>query len=173
MVKKLWLDTIPILLVITMFAFVLGVYYGLFEIPFLYQITTTTGQTMWHFDTAKYFINLNGAFNSISELTLERNPLEWKNTDASMLESEFWTTLLHNMAFIANWLIFMMNLGLFVIKFIAYLAINLLCIMGMVRQPTQWTNPQTMELQTYNPNWLMEIFTWLATNLQINYIIPD
>ncbi len=172
MIKKIWLDTIPILLVIAMFAFVLSVYYGLFQIPFIYQITTATGQTMWRFDTAAWFRNLNGAFGSIEELELKQNPLEWQSTDAGMLEGEFWTVLLNNIAYMFNFLIYALNIFLFVVRLIAYLATNILCIIGFVRQPMTWQNPYTLQTTTFEPNWLMNISLWISHNLQIPFIIP-
>lgn len=167
MIKKMWLDTIPILIIIAMFGFVLGVYFGLFNIPFIYQITTATGQKMWSFDVPHWLQNINGAFVGFDKLKLEKNPLEWQSTNASMLDSEFWETLLNNIAYCFNWIIYLFNVILFVVRLIAYIIVNILCILGMVKDPMTWNG------QTYEPNWLMEIFIWISNNLQIPFINPN
>ena len=172
MIKKLWLDTIPILIVIAMFGFVLGVYFNLFEIPFIYKITTTTGQQMWRFDIPHWLQNINGAFVGFEQLVLEKNPLHWINSDASFLQEEFWTTLLNNLAYCFNYLIYALNVILFVVRLIAYVVVNILCILGMVKEPMTWQNPYNGAINTYEPNWLMEIFIWISQNLQIPFIQP-
>lgn len=166
MIKKLWLDTIPIMIIISMFAFVLGVYFGLFEIPFLYQITTATGQKLWHFDTAHWLQNINGALVGFEKLKLESNPLEWQTTEEGFLNSEFWQVLLNNIAYMFNYLIYVLNIFLFIIRLIAYIIVNILCIIGFVKDPITWSG------HTYEPNWLMNIFLWISNNLQIPFIQP-
>lgn len=172
MLKKLWLDTIPILIVIAMFGYVLGVYFGLFSIPFIYKYTTLTGQQLWRFDIPNWLQNINGAFVGFEQLELKQNPLQWQSTNAGMLDSEFWTTLLNNIAYCFNFLIYILNIALFVIRLIAYIIVNILCILGMVRNTYVWTNPNTGMQTTYEPNWLMEIFIWISNNLQIPFIEP-
>lgn len=170
--KKIYYDLIPILIIIPMFAFTIGVYFHIFEIPFLYQYTTITGASLWRFDITSYLKNIDGAFNNLAELKLELNPLTWKTTSASFTSKQFWDTLLNNIAYMFNYLIFVLNTILFVFRFIAYLVVNILCILGMVRNPYTWTNPSTLITTIYQPNWLISVFTWISTNLQIPFIQP-
>ena len=161
MIKKIWLDTMPILIVLCMFAFIFGVYYGLFEIPFIYKIE---GTNAWNFDLRNYFLNLDTALVGFQELKLELNPLRWQDHGANMLQSQFWQDILNNLAYIVNNLAFFINIILFVARVIAYAVVNILCILGMVKNPMEWNG------KIYEPNWLMEIFIWISQNLQIPYI---
>lgn len=170
MIKKMYYDLIPLIIFITMFAYVLGVYFNLFDIPFLYQITTSTGAKMWHFDTISYLRNIDGAFNSLKELKITPNPREWIDSNASFLESEFWEAILNNMAFLFNQFLWFLNVILFVFRFAAYISTNILAILGMVNNTLDWKNPQTGLISRYEPNWLMQIMTFIAQNLEIPYV---
>ena len=172
MIKKIYYDLIPVLIIIAMFGYVLGIYFNLFNIPYLYQITTSTGSKMWCYDMKGYIDNINGAFNGFEELKLEQNPLSWQKTNANMLDSEFWNTLFNNIAYIFNFFIYALNIVLFVFRLIAYIVVNLLCIMGMVKDKTLWKNPSNGLYYNIEPNWLMKTFTWIAMNLQIPFIQP-
>ena len=164
MVKKIFLDTLPIILIIAMFAYVFTIYLGIFQIPFIYKYTTSLGQTMWRFDIHEYLINIQNNFTSIAELELEKNPLEWQNTQASFIDRQFWQTLLNNLAYMFNYFIYFLNVILFIFRFLAYIIINILSILGMVRKPTMYMD------KLYEPNWFMEIFVWISENLQIPFI---
>lgn len=164
MVKKIFLDTLPIILIIAMFAYVFTIYLGIFQIPFIYKYTTSLGQTMWRFDIHEYLINIQNNFTSIAELELEKNPLEWQNTQASFIDRQFWQTLLNNLAYMFNYFIYFLNVILFIIRFMAYVITNILAILGMVRNPIEYNG------QIFEPNWLMTIFTWITQNLQIPFI---
>lgn len=164
MIKKIFLDTLPIIIIIAIFAYVISIYFKLFEIPYLYQTTTITGAKFWVWDIKTYLQNLDGSFSSITKLELEKNPLEWKNTQASFIDREFWQTLLNNLAYMFNYFIYFLNVILFIFRFLAYIIINILSILGMVRKPTMYMD------KLYEPNWFMEIFVWISENLQIPFI---
>ena len=164
MIKKIFLDTLPIIIIIAIFAYVISIYFKLFEIPYLYQTTTITGAKFWVWDIKTYLQNLDGSFSSITKLELEKNPLEWKNTQASFINREYWQTLLNNLAYMFNYFIYFLNVILFIFRFLAYIIINILSILGMVRKPTMYMD------KLYEPNWFMEIFVWISENLQIPFI---
>ena len=174
MIKKVFYDLIPITIVIAMFAFTLGVYFNIFDIPFLYQYPTSAGGQvigqLWRFDITAYLRNLDGSFNSLQSLKITPNPLQFRTTEEGFLDSEFWEVLINNIAYMFNYIIYFLNVVLFIFRFIAYLIVNILAILGMIREPYFWTNPITGVQTLYEVNWLMSTATWICNNLEIPMI---
>lgn len=125
---------------------------------------TINGIQMYVFNVRNYLQNVSNSWER-SALNFEDilPPVQWQELGNNPFDEEFWTALLNNLAFIADWLYFPINFILWLWRWGAWLIRLMLGIVG-------W-NIQQVNGQYYSE--LAKILNWVITNLMIPYINPN
>lgn len=130
------------------------------------MITTQTinGIKIMTFNAHTYMQNISNAWRT-NALNFQDiiPPTQWEDVSGNMLQSQFWESLVNNMAVIANWAYFPINFVLWILRWVTWLCNILLAIIGWNTQQDAYGN--------YNSNLVM-INDWITQNLMIPYIQP-
>lgn len=156
--KKIFIDTLGLFVFICFFALTFEMIFGM-TTPYL-QTTYQNGITMRYFDFAMYFKTLSNSFTNFGqELSIQMPDKHWVDSGADFLY--VWT---NNMAVILNYIIMFINILLWPVRLIGWLIKQALIILGQIPEAI------TINNQTYNPQWYMEVLNWISQKFAIPYI---
>jgi hypothetical protein len=160
MIKKIFLDTLGIILVICFFAVTFKTFFGI-NTPYLQTYTTELGQQITYYDYSAYFMQINNSFNNFGQqLQLQLPSRQWVNVGGL----DWFADLANNLAVVFNWIYFPLNVILWPIRLLTWILKETLILLGFVEFTT------TVNNVTYNPEWFMTTLSWLSQNLAIPYI---
>lgn len=159
--KKIFIDTLGIVLVICFFALTFSMFFGI-QTPYL-QTTTAelTNVKITYYDFAGYFRNIQGHFTNFgNELDINIPQRQWRSVAFLTLFED----LANNMAFIFNWFVFVINVLIWPVRLLCWLIKSAFIILGIIDMP------MIINGQGYNPPWFMDVLTALTEQMQIPYI---
>lgn len=124
------------------------------------QIERYNGVLIYRYDYFSYMENLRQSFTGTTELTLELPTRIWQNTNANMINEEFWEVMGNNLALIFDYLIFALNILLWPLRLMAYFLRGVLAIIGL-----NVISPQESTLK-----WLIDLVNNMVNFIQIPYV---
>ena len=160
--KKLFIDTLGIFLIICFFAFTFKTFFNI-QSPYLITYVADTGIKITYYDYGQYFIQVSNSFNTFgAQLQLE---FPWRTWQTNMDLTNWLSVLMNNIAFIFDWMYMPINIALWVLRLMAWIIKSALVILGFI----EFANTPINGI-VYQPEWFMTTLTWMSQNLSIPYI---
>ena len=156
--KKRVKETFIFIIIIGVFAYAINLFFGDATINMLTKVSYN-GIEMYKLDVWVYLQNVQQSMEQTTYLTLNVQNRTWTNITSNFLQEEFWQALGNNMAYILNWLIFLINVIIYPFRIGAFMLKQGLVILGINIDPTA----------THGLKWLVNLVNFLV-KIAIPYV---